>query len=210
MIPNQPNSGQKVCPKCKNVNPIAAQTCWSCGHIFRTQFAQRPPAAIPQPVPPVVAPPPVYRPKRPIWGWVLGAAVFGILAVGVINARQRINGNGSANVTAEFFYTSFSMSRADLYNDSPNTLYDVDVSVYIPITQYRSNLLDPVVSTQHIKQPVQSAEGIRPGSKMPLNIGRSLLSMDPDDLEVVYSDKPGGPRHYANVRFTKSNNLAKY
>lgn len=30
----------KQCPKCKSPNPLAAQTCYSCGHIFKTQFPQ--------------------------------------------------------------------------------------------------------------------------------------------------------------------------
>lgn len=59
-------SDKKLCPKCKNVAPIAAQTCLTCGHIFRTQFLDRTqmiqsaPAEIipPNPTPAQYIPPP--------------------------------------------------------------------------------------------------------------------------------------------------------
>lgn len=61
----------KQCPQCKQPAPLAAQTCASCGHVYRTQFV---PPSQPQPTqmftPQTPFPAPV--PKRAIWPWLFG------------------------------------------------------------------------------------------------------------------------------------------
>ena len=65
----------KICPRCKSPQPLPAQTCGRCGHIFRTVFS--PQAGTPQPLVPPVSqfqqtppsnfyqPPVVGAPRKP-------------------------------------------------------------------------------------------------------------------------------------------------
>ena len=79
----------KICPKCQQQAPIAAQTCGGCGHIFRTNFQ---PGNMPTMAIPAAASAPV-RPKSNTAVWVL-TIIFVIVvggAVAMIPITQNIN-----------------------------------------------------------------------------------------------------------------------
>jgi len=207
MIPNSPNQGQKVCPKCQNVNPIAAQTCWSCGHIFRTQFNQglpiQPPAAVGVPA---IFPTSVPARRRNFaWLWVLGAIAAVCIGLGIILAPRYVKFKAPpAVLTAEFDYSDTQISRALLSNDSKSTIYDIDIVAHTAQVHYSSNLLKPVDSVTPITLPVTSLESLSPEKRERIVIPVSILSLQPDDLEITYSETPGSPRRKAIVRFTRA------
>lgn len=84
------NPPGKICPQCRTLTGLSAPSCSVCGHVYRTQFAQEPPARR------------TPNKQRQTWMLILGVVVAALILIGTAqDMGQRMKGSSQANGSSQ-------------------------------------------------------------------------------------------------------------